>query len=103
MRSAWKGTYQHPLLLIANSEKDSYPEKIYSRASLVTLNLVGATISVYNGKEWSEVNVTQDHTDHRFGEFARTRAFFKPKAKKKKVTKAKKSKVQKKIKKNKKK
>jgi len=96
MRSAWKGLFQHSSLVKADLTEGSRTTGVFSRATWVTLNWVGSTFLVYNGKGWQEVVVTAAHTDHRLGEFARTRAFFIPKIKKKKSKS--KSKKQKKVK-----
>lgn len=92
MRSAWKGVFQHFSLLKVGPVEGSQVADVFSRASWVTLNWVGATFLVYNGKSWEEVVITPAHADHRLGEFARTRAFFVPKVKKKKQNKKKKQK-----------
>ena len=84
MRSAWKGLYQHIKLLKGLINEDVNDNKIYSRASWLNSELVGESYQVHNGKSFAEVTVSPLHTTHRLGEFARTRAFFVPKVKKKK-------------------
>jgi len=37
--------------------------------------MVGQTISVYNGKTWIPVYVTENLVGHKLGEFAATRVF----------------------------
>jgi small subunit ribosomal protein S19 len=37
--------------------------------------MVGATISVYNGKNWVPVYITENLVGHKLGEFAPTRIF----------------------------
>ena len=49
--------------------------KTYSRTSTVIPEMVGITISVYNGKTWIPVYVTEDLVGHKLGEFAPTRTF----------------------------
>ncbi|HOE83946.1 MAG TPA: 30S ribosomal protein S19 [Sphaerochaeta sp.] len=49
--------------------------KTYSRASTIIPEMVGFTISVYNGKTWIPVFVTENLVGHKLGEFAPTRLF----------------------------
>lgn len=49
--------------------------KTYSRDSTVIPEMVGFTISVYNGKTWVPVYVTENLVGHKLGEFAPTRLF----------------------------
>ncbi|MCR5698726.1 MAG: 30S ribosomal protein S19 [Treponemataceae bacterium] len=49
--------------------------KTYSRCSTIIPEMVGNTISVYNGKTWIPVYVTENLVGHKLGEFAPTRIF----------------------------
>jgi small subunit ribosomal protein S19 len=49
--------------------------KTYSRASTIIPEMVGITISVYNGKTWIPVYVTENLVGHKLGEFSPTRLF----------------------------
>ena len=49
--------------------------KTYSRCSTVIPEMVGLTISVYNGKTWVPVYLTENLVGHKLGEFAPTRVF----------------------------
>lgn len=49
--------------------------KTYSRASTIIPQMVGLTISVYNGKSWVPVYVTENFVGHKLGEFSPTRVF----------------------------
>ncbi|MCX7774780.1 MAG: 30S ribosomal protein S19 [Spirochaetaceae bacterium] len=49
--------------------------KTYSRTSTIIPEMVGQTISVYNGKTWVPVYVTENLVGHKLGEFAPTRTF----------------------------
>ena len=49
--------------------------KTYSRCSTIIPEMVGTTISVYNGKTWVPVYVTENLVGHKLGEFAPTRTF----------------------------
>lgn len=49
--------------------------KTYSRTSTIIPEMVGLTISVYNGKTWVPVYVTENLVGHKLGEFAPTRMY----------------------------
>ena len=49
--------------------------KTYSRSSVIIPEMVNLTISVYNGKTWIPVYVTENLVGHKLGEFAPTRIF----------------------------
>jgi small subunit ribosomal protein S19 len=49
--------------------------KTYSRCSTIIPEMVGLTISVYNGKTWVPVYVTENLVGHKLGEFSPTRLF----------------------------
>lgn len=49
--------------------------KTYSRCSTIIPEMVGLTISVYNGKSWVPVYVTENLVGHKLGEFAPTRIY----------------------------
>ncbi|MBN2859486.1 MAG: 30S ribosomal protein S19 [Sphaerochaetaceae bacterium] len=49
--------------------------KTYSRTSTIIPEMVGYTISVYNGKTWVPVFVTENLVGHKLGEFSPTRLF----------------------------
>ena len=49
--------------------------KTYSRSSTIIPEMVGFTVSVYNGKTWVPVYVTENLVGHKLGEFAPTRTF----------------------------
>jgi ribosomal protein S19 len=96
MRSTWKGVFQPLKLLYKISQEVVDTIKIYNRSCFINSFLVGRDIAIYNGRRFILVNPTEMHKKHLVGEFARTRAFFVPKAKKKKTkakAKKKKSKV----------
>ena len=49
--------------------------KTYSRCSTIIPEMVGNTISVYNGKSWIPVYITENLVGHKLGEFSPTRIF----------------------------
>ena len=49
--------------------------KTYSRTSTIIPEMVGLTVSVYNGKTWVPVYVTENLVGNKLGEFSPTRLF----------------------------
>ena len=78
-RSIKKGPFIEAKLLkrIEESNKTGQKQiiKTYSRSSTIIPEMVGHTISVYNGKTWVPVYVTENLVGHKLGEFAPTRIF----------------------------
>jgi len=78
-RSIKKGPFVEPKLLkrVEASNNAGHKEmiKTYSRSSTIIPDMVGFTISVYNGKTWIPVFVTENLVGHKLGEFAPTRLF----------------------------
>jgi len=58
-----------------NKANDRKMIKSYSRCSTIIPEMVGNTISVYNGKSWIPVYITENLVGHKLGEFAPTRVF----------------------------
>ena len=56
-------------------QKSKKMVKSYSRCSTIIPEMVGFTISVYNGKSWIPVYITEEFVGHKLGEFAPTRIF----------------------------
>ena len=76
-RSVWKGPYFDVTLFkkVKKSKEESSksPIKTWSRRSTIIPDFVGVTISVYNGKSFIPVYVTEDMVGHKLGEFSPTR------------------------------
>lgn len=68
-----KGLYKK--ITAMNKEADKKMVKTYSRASTIIPEMVGNTISVYNGKSWIPVYITENLVGHKLGEFSPTRVF----------------------------
>ena len=49
--------------------------KTYSRCSTIIPEMVGLTVSVYNGKTWIPVYITENIVGHKLGEFSPTTKF----------------------------
>lgn len=78
-RSLKKGPYIHHKLerkVIANSQSEKKVViKTWSRASMISPDFVGQTVSVYNGKSFIPVFITENMVGHKLGEFSPTRSF----------------------------
>ena len=68
-----KSLYKRVLDMNKKGEKKMI--KTFSRTSTIFPEMVGFTISVYNGKTWVPVYVTENLVGHKLGEFAPTRVF----------------------------
>jgi len=78
-RSVWKGPYFEITLYKkvkkSKDENSKSPIKTWSRRSTIIPDFVGVTLSVYNGKNFIPVYVTEDMVGHKLGEFSPTRVF----------------------------
>ena len=78
-RSIKKGPFVEPRLLKRVQDSNNAGQKdmikTFSRSSVIIPDMVGFTISVYNGKTWVPVFVTENLVGHKLGEFAPTRIF----------------------------
>jgi small subunit ribosomal protein S19 len=68
-----KSLYKQVLEMSKSGEKKMI--KTYSRCSTIFPEMVGYTISVYNGRTWIPVYVTENLVGHKLGEFSPTRIF----------------------------
>ena len=78
-RSVWKGPYFDITLFkkVKKSKEENSKSQIktWSRRSTIIPDFVGVTLSVYNGKSFIPVYVTEDMVGHKLGEFSPTRVF----------------------------
>lgn len=74
-RSSKKGPYVDTNLTKKIEKGITGPIKAYARRSQISPLFVSHTFSVYNGKKFIDVYVTEDMVGHRLGEFAPTRTF----------------------------
>ncbi|MDR2480958.1 MAG: 30S ribosomal protein S19 [Spirochaetaceae bacterium] len=68
-----KALYKKVLEVAKSTERRMI--KTYSRCSTIIPEMVGGTISVYNGKTWVPVYITENLVGHKLGEFSPTRIF----------------------------
>lgn len=77
-RSLSKGPFTDPKLLQKVGKLragDKTVIKTWSRASVITPEMVGYTFGVHNGKIHINVTATENMVGHRLGEFSATRKF----------------------------
>ena len=78
-RSLKKGPFVDEKLLEHVQETkrrgDRKPVKTWSRRSMIIPDFVGVTISVYNGRKFIPVFITENMVGHKLGEFSPTRMF----------------------------
>ncbi len=78
-RSIKKGAfiaYKLERRILAMNEKNvKQAIKTWSRASMISPDFVGHTISVHNGSKFIPVYITENMVGHKLGEFAPTRTF----------------------------
>lgn len=77
-RSLKKGPFIDERLLkkVANLKPgERTAVKTWSRAAVITPEMVGFTFGVHNGKEFISVVVMEEMVGHRLGEFSPTRKF----------------------------
>lgn len=58
-----------------NETNEKKVVRTWSRASMISPDMLGHTIAVHNGKDYVPVYVTEQMVGHRLGEFAPTRKF----------------------------
>ncbi len=79
-RSSKKGPYVDPRVLKKIEGKKSSETgviKTWSRACVISPEMVGFIFGVHNGKTHIEVSVSEDMIGHRLGEFSPTKKFIK--------------------------
>jgi len=77
-RSTKKGPFVYKSLLkkIHKAKQGELKEiKTWSRASMITPEMVGLTIKVHNGRIHAPVYIVENMVGHKLGEFAPTRVF----------------------------
>jgi small subunit ribosomal protein S19 len=78
-RSLKKGLYVDPRILkkvaAVKATSSRVPIKTWSRACVISPEMVGITFAVHNGKEFLSVFVEENMVGHRLGEFSPTRKF----------------------------
>lgn len=78
-RSLKKGPFVHEKLVKKitrmNESNEKRVIKTWSRASMITPDMVGHTIALYNGRKHVPIFVTENMVGYRLGEFVPTRMY----------------------------
>lgn len=78
-RSLKKGPFIHPKLELKIRRMNNSGErgviKTWSRASMISPDMVGHTISIHNGRMFVPIFINENMVGHKLGEFAPTRTF----------------------------
>ena len=78
-RSLKKGPFVHEKLVKKvtrmNENNEKRVIKTWSRASMITPDMVGHTIALYNGRKHVPIFVTENMVGYRLGEFVPTRMY----------------------------
>ena len=77
-RSLKKGPWIDPNLLKkiqGTNPKDNKVIKTWSRSSTIIPEMVGLRFAVHNGKDFPQINITEDMVGHRIGEFVFIKKF----------------------------
>jgi small subunit ribosomal protein S19 len=78
-RSTKKGPYIDEKLLMKVQKMlksgDKKPLKTWARRSTISPEFIGVTMSVYNGRKFIPVYITENMVGHKLGEFSPTRTF----------------------------
>jgi small subunit ribosomal protein S19 len=77
-RSLKKGPFVDERLLKKIARHQRGPRVVlntWSRAAVITPEMIGYTIGVHNGKTFIPVSVSEEMVGHRLGEFSKTRVF----------------------------
>jgi len=73
-RSLWKGPFVDQFVLKKLVSDDTLtPITMWSRRSYILPQFVGHTFTIYTGKSFLSVKITEEMIGHKFGEFASTR------------------------------
>lgn len=78
-RSLKKGPFIHPSLVKKIDQLNAANErrviKTWSRASMISPDMIGHTIAVHDGRKHIPVFITENMVGHKLGEFSPTRHF----------------------------
>ena len=77
-RSLKKGLYVDERLIKKIKDKkpgDRTPIKTWSRASVISPEMIGFNFNVHNGKDFIQVLISEEMVGHRLGEFSPTKKF----------------------------
>jgi len=83
-RSCWKGPFvEKSLLTKVVKSQNKKALTVRCRSTTILPSFIDKNFMIYNGKQWSLVNVTEKMVGHKFGEFAISRGRYAFKKRKK--------------------
>lgn len=71
-RSSWKGPFVVPLP-IAQAKKNGTPIRTNARSCTILPQFVGLKFQIHNGRDYVQVEISEDMVGSKLGEFAHTR------------------------------
>ncbi len=71
----WEDHLMKKVVAIVEGGAIKAPIKTWSRRSTILPNFVGLNFKVHNGKDFLDVQITEDMVGHKLGEFAPTRTY----------------------------
>jgi ribosomal protein S19 len=74
-RSSWKGPFVVPLPL-AEAKKNGTPIRTNARSCTILPQFVGLKFQIHNGRNYVQVQITENMVGSKLGEFAHTRKRF---------------------------
>jgi small subunit ribosomal protein S19 len=80
MRSVWKGPFiddkvLHEIYKLQKENKRKVPIKIKSKESVIFPSFVGLTFSIFNGRSFANLVISETMVGHKFGEFIVTKKY----------------------------
>jgi small subunit ribosomal protein S19 len=72
-RKLLKGLNNNEKKFLEKMRKSNKPLRTHLRDMLVIPEMIGRRIMIYNGKDWTTVDIRVEMVGHRLGEFAMTR------------------------------
>jgi len=80
MRSVWKGPFIDDKVLqeiyeLQKTNKKKVSIKIKSKESVIFPSFVGLTFSIFNGRSFVNLVITETMVGHKFGEFIATKKY----------------------------
>lgn len=74
MRSKWKGVYLNPKFLLTFEDNNNNKNiQVWSRNSAITDGMVGKTLSVHNGRNFTPIFITGGMLGYKLGSFVFTK------------------------------
>ncbi|KAK6955404.1 mitochondrial ribosomal small subunit component [Daldinia eschscholtzii] len=76
-RSVWKGPHIVPLAIVRPKPgEEAKPIRTQARAATILPSFVGLKFHVHNGKDYDEIDITEEMVGYKLGEFSPTRKPF---------------------------